>query len=502
LRVSDGNDATGPGRLLVRADDPNLTPYAGLAIVGALARRSRLVELVDAELAAVRTARPVKRRRRGLAPGALVVSLAECQIAGAECFDDIENVRADGAGAALRAVPDTPSAPTARQLACGFRRSHIRAIERAQARVAERVDRELGRDPGQEVTLDLDATDSEVYGRRKQGAGRSHTGGLGYCSYVVTWAQRGRALTSELYGANRARISAKESSAMIKRAVKLLPHGHGQVTARLDSGFYSSDLMRDLRVQRVRFTMSAPRTSTMWSALQQIPEQAWADAVEMRGAQVAEIAFTPTGWDGEPLRLIVRRVAVSAAELRAGNPRARRRTTIPPDQLQMVLDGRLASTYAYSFIVTDIPAGQKTTVDVEHFHRQRAQIEERFKDAKLGQPLRHLPSGNLDANRLWLACCLLALNVTALVCDLSPAAAAGIAPAAHADPATSGPDNPDPDSKLPQRRHAKALRRILFCVPARITRSARRTILHLAKGFPHLDVFTATYHAALALPGP
>ena len=210
----------------------------------------------------------------------------------------------------------------------------------------------------------------------------------------------------------------------------------------------------------------------------------------------------PAGWAHEPLRLIVRRVAVSAAELRAGNPGARRRTTIPPDQLQMVLDGQLDSTYAHSFIVTDIPAEQQTTTEVEHFHRQRAQIEERFKDAKLGQPLRHLPSGNLDANRLWLACCLQALNITAMVCDLSPAAAAGITPAAHTDPATSGPDNPDPDSDLPLRRHAKTLRRILFRVPARITRSARRTILHLSQGFPHLELFTATYHAALALPAP
>ena len=137
-------------------------------------------------------------------------------------------------------------------------------------------------------------------------------------------------------------------------------------------------------------------------------------------------------------------------------------------------------------IVTDIPAEHKTTTEVEHFHRRRAQIEERFKDAKLGQPLRHLPSGDLDANRLWLACSLLALNITALVCDLSPAAGASGA----------APEN------TPLRRHAKALRQILFCVPARITRSARQTILHLPDGFRHLHVFQATYDAACALGAP
>src|SRR5207344_2110577 len=85
---------------------------------------------------------------------------------------------------------------------------------------------------------------------------------------------------------------------------------------------------------------------------------------------------------------------------------------------------QLDSTFAYSFIVSDIPATEKSAVEVEHFHRRRAQIEERFKDAKRGQALTHLPSGKLAANRLWLCCTLLALNVCAWVCDISPAAAA------------------------------------------------------------------------------
>lgn len=270
-------------------------PYAGLAIVGEIVRRTRLIELIDAELGVVRTARAIKRRRRGLSAGALVVSLAECQIAGAQCFDDVENVRADHAGASLRAVSDTPSAPAARQLARRFGRSHIRAIERAQERVAGRLDRELGRDAAEAVTFDLDATETDVYGRKKDGAARSHSGALAYNSYVVTWAQRGRALTSELVGENQARISATESAAMLARGARLLPSEHGQVTARVDSGFYSAELMMRLRKQQMHFTMSAPRTTTMWRALTEIPEHAWADGTEMHGAQVAQTTFTPAG---------------------------------------------------------------------------------------------------------------------------------------------------------------------------------------------------------------
>jgi Transposase DDE domain group 1 len=485
--VNAVNRGRGPGRIEFRADDPSLTPYAGLGVSGELCRSLRLVELIEAELGAVKGVAPVKTRRRGLSPGEVTVAVAEAQLAGAECFDDIEDVRADRAGASLRAVARTPSAPTARQLAYKFRLGHIRAVERAVARCGNELDRKLGRDPGEDVTFDLDASETKVFGRKKRGTGRSRHGHLAYNSYVVTWAQRGRAMTSELKGGNQARIKATESDRMLGRAERLLPDEHGQITVRGDNGFYSVELMMDCRKRAMRFTFSATRTSLMWSKLHEIGEDAWEDAIEMRGAQAAELQFTPEGWKHESLRLIVRRVPVTAGELLAGSPKARRRQTIPPEQLQMVLDGQLDSTYAYSFIVTDIPATEKSTAEVEHFHRCRAHIEERFKDAKLGQALRHLPSGKLQANRLWLCCALLALNLSAWVCDISPAA--GVS--GHA-----------PDDHTPQRRHAKTLRRILFCVPGRIVRTGRRTIVRLAEGFPHFELFNATYHAALALPGP
>jgi hypothetical protein len=180
LRVTPANRDRRLGRILVRADDPSLTPYAGLAVSGELARRLGLAELIDAELAVERRARPVKVRRRGLSPGELVVSLAECQLVGGSFFDHVEDVRADGAGAGLRAVAGTPSAPAALQNAKRFRRCHVQRVERALARAGERLDRALGRDPGEPVTVDLDATQVTVYGRRKRGAARSRHGHMSY----------------------------------------------------------------------------------------------------------------------------------------------------------------------------------------------------------------------------------------------------------------------------------------------------------------------------------
>ncbi|MGO9974204.1 MAG: transposase [Solirubrobacteraceae bacterium] len=290
----------------------------------------------------------------------------------------------------------------------------------------EALDRALGRDLGEPVTVDLDATQVTVYGRKKDGAARCRTGQMSYARHIAFWAQRGRALCAELVGGNRERLTGREYAQIASRALALLPAGHGPVTMRIDSAYYAIALLERLREEQTRFTVSVPRTQAMWNALTKIPENAWAPALGMDGAQVSETTYRPGGWKHEPLRLIVRRVPFTARQITRLKG-SRRLATIHPKQLQMALDGQLDSLYGYSFILTDIY--HHHTAWIEHFHRHRAQIEERLKDLRLGQALRHLPSADINANRVWLTAAMLAINLTAYCCDLSPAAgASGAAP--------------------------------------------------------------------------
>ena len=478
------NDLRRGGRIEVRADDPGLTGHAGLAVIGDLAGTLDLLGLIDAELSRERRARPVKVRRRGCSAAELVVSLAECQLVGGAFFDHLEDQRADIAGAELRAVSVVPSASAALQNAKRFRRVHCQRVERAMASAGERLDRALGRDPAGPVTIDLDATHVVVYGRRKEGAARGRTGEMSYAPHLAFWAQRGRALCAELVGGNQERLSGKQCARIVSRAIGLLPAGHGPVDFRIDSAYYAIELLHRLRQEKTRFTVSVPRSTAMWTALGRIAESAWTDALDMDGAQVAETTYRPGGWKHEPLRLIVRRVPFSAAQI-AKLRGSRRLQTIHPEQLQMALDGQTDSVYGYSFILTD--HYHQHTCWVEHHHRHRAHVEERLKDTKTGQALRHLPSGDVNANRVWLTSAMLAVNLTAWCCDLSPAAAAS----GHA-----------PDERTPLRRHAATLRRILFNIPARIIHTGRRLILRLPLGHPHTDTLQATLDAIWALPPP
>ena len=463
--------------LRIIADDNTLTPYGGTVVVGELCRRLGLVEGLDRAIDGVTRARPFKERRRGVSAGELLVSLAESMLVGGDAFNDLEDLRGDDAGAELRAVADVPAASTAAQLARRLRPSHLRAAEAALAGAGDLLDAGLGRDSAEPVTLDFDSTLVEVYGRRKPGASRAHTGQLAYQPLLGVWAERGRVLSAELLsGSNSTR--ADDTLALVRRTLALLPAGHGHVGARFDAGFYRIELLRMLRRKSVSFSISVPRSSAMWRALAAIGEEGWAPAIDFPDAEVAEAAYAPEGWEHEPLRLVVRRVAFAAEGL-ASDPRARRRRSIPPAQLSLVAAGEATTAYGYSFLLSDMPGEPEL---VEHHHRRRAQIEERIKDHKLGVSLAHLPASDLAANRTWLFASQVALNILAMLCDLA--------------------FGPDPDDRLPRRRQAKYLRRMLLCVPARVIHHARQVILRLPAGLRWADDFARAYARARGLPPP
>ena len=146
-----------------------------------------------------------------------------------------------------------------------------------------RQDGALARDAGEPVTIDLDATVLEVYGRGKQGASRNRAGQLSFAPHVAFWAQRARALCGGLVNGNREKLPAADAAVICRRALRLLPAGHGPVTFRIDSAYYAIELLRALRAKQARYTVSVPRTSAMWKVLDRIGEQAWQPAGDVEG---------------------------------------------------------------------------------------------------------------------------------------------------------------------------------------------------------------------------
>ncbi len=470
-----------PTNVEIRADDPALTGHAGLLLTGELAGRIDLVARLDRAIDAVR---PFKQRRRGRSAGELLVSLAEMMTAGGDHLVHLDELREDEAGAELRAVSEVLAPTTAGQLMRRFNARQCQAAVTEMAKIGEDVDRQLGLTAAGPVTLDLDSFDSEVYGRHKQGAAFNHRGQRCYDSQLATWAERRRILAVELRSGNL--NEHPTAIKVVRRALKALPTEHGPVRARMDSGFESVAIFEELRRRGVGFTCSLKRRPTMHRLRLEIPTRAWRPALQMPQAEIAETTHTPQGWRQEPLRLIVRRVRISVEEL-SEDVRSRRRRTVPKAQLELALEGRVDYVYGYSFILTDL-AGDAT--EIEHWHRQRAQIEERVKEVKLGDGLLHFPLGTMDANRAWQTAGVVAHNLIALL-------SAAVADVNHRRLREQLEQSPEPPPRPAPARVAahntKLVRRWLLAVPGRVLHSGRRVVLRLAQGMLWAATFIAAY---------
>jgi hypothetical protein len=145
--------------------DESLTGAAGLVAVSELVARLGVVEALDAGIG------PIKKRARGATGGQLLVAVACAQMTGADSWVGVDRRRADTAGEALGPV-GTPASTTAAGLACRFdeqRRAGIEAgVATLTARVLGLLIDERRAALLEAPTLDVDTTEVEVYGRKKQ----------------------------------------------------------------------------------------------------------------------------------------------------------------------------------------------------------------------------------------------------------------------------------------------------------------------------------------------
>src|SRR6266511_3819161 len=307
----------GRARVELRFDDPSQTPDVGLLLVAELADRLDLVGTLDRHIG------PVKQRRRGVGGGALVMALAESMLVGGDFLCDLDTLRADTAGAALRTIACPPAPTTAAGLARRFGPAQLRGIETGLAKVTARAVGLLPapRRQGLEAvrpTVDLDPTDVEVYGSHKQGVGWTYAGKRCGRPVLVCWAEAGVALAAELLAGNQ--DARPIAPGLVRRALAALPPGLGRPRVRADSGLFARQVAHAAVAADADFAIAAKRNPAVWRAIHAVPDDAWTPARGMPGAEVAGVAYAPAGWP-EGTYAVVRRVRVGAADVSA-DPRA------------------------------------------------------------------------------------------------------------------------------------------------------------------------------------
>ena len=434
-----------PDRIQIAFDDRRLVANAGLILPVTLANHLGLGGLVDHHVDLGDAAGRANA-------GDKLLTLVASALAGGDCIDDADALRAGETERVLGCTVKAPS--TLGTFLRSFRWGHVRQLDRVSRELLARA-WSAGAGPGDEpLTIDLDSTICETYGQAKEGA-RHHgyTGQRGYHPLLAVAAGTGDVLMARLRQ-GRAN-TAKGAANFLRETVSRVRHAGatGPLTMRADSGFYNHPMVAACRKLKVRYSITVRQHPSLHKLIEAIPEEDWTPIPYwMEGAaDVAETIYTPfeSKPDAVSVRLIVRRVQPT-----------------PGSQLALI------ASYSYHAFITD---REGDTLDLEADHRRHAEIENVIRDLKYGVGLNHLPSGRFPANGAWLAIQVMAHNLARWTTRIG-----------LGEPVAT----------------TKTLRRRFFSLAGRLTRKARRLTLHLPQGWPWQNQFNSALERLRALPLP
>lgn len=449
-------------RLMVTADDGNAVSDAGLLVAASLGQRLGLPGLLAEHVTVPGSV--------GAHPDEKCLTVIHSLLAGGDCIDDVDALRAGSTQTVLGHRVAAASTVGSFLRAFGF--NHARQLDVVARRLLARA-AAAAAVPGlaASVTVDIDSTLCETFGLGKDGARQvMRTGRRGYHPLVAVVAGVGDIAHARL---RRGRSNdATAAPGFIKETISRMraAGATGEVVLRMDSGFYLHDVVAACRAADVRFSIGARMLGDLKKVIAALPEQAWAPIEYfLPGAAVAEIVWTPFTQDTRghdrrdaiPVRLIVRRTPATEALARHTG-----RAPVPGQHA-------LFPVYDYHPVITDRTGPM---LQVEADHRRHAEVELAIRDLKHGMGLSHLPTKSFGGNAAWLALNTIAHNLTRWAARL------GLAQAG--------------------RTTAKTIRRRIFTVSGRITRTGRRIRLHLPRHWPWAAHILAALARIRALPEP
>jgi hypothetical protein len=213
------------------------------------------------------------------------------------------------------------------------------------------------------------------------------------------------------------------------------------VSLRADEGFYGKDFLAELERRGISYTVGAMLNRTLRERISAVAAHDWQRSSYREGSQVCSFVWQPKTWE-QARRFVVRRDPAETGE-------------------QLSLEG---GEWHYWALVTNDHA--RSADELEVWQREKANVENRIKEAKLGLALDNLPSRSFHANWAYLLATLLAYNLLVWLKLIA----------------------------LPAREqvsYAKRLRFRFLNVAGTVGRSGRRLVLRLAASYPLLADFVA-----------
>jgi len=428
----------------VVADAEGLTSRAGTALVAALADRVGLTAAFSEALAGLR------ERRSRHDPGCVVRDLALTLADGGDCLADLRALRDQES--LFGAVA---SDATAWRTLAALDERRLMAIRQARAEARRRVWEQAG--APERVILDIDGTLVTAHSD-KEGAAGTYKGGFGFHPLLCYEATSEEALAGLLRPGNAGFNTAQEHIEVLERALAQLPAeaiGPG-LLVRADRAGATHEFVDHVVARGLRFSTGLDLTERVRHAILALPESAWqpalaSDGEDREGAWVAELALDLSAWPAGTRAI------------------CRRERPHPGAQLSFTDD----NGYRFQVFLTNQQGSR--IARLEQLHRARAACEDRIRCGK-ESGLRNLPFRAFQANAAWLELVLVGQD---LLCWTQRLLLAGTELA---------------------RCEPKRLRYRLLHVAGRLTRHARRLVLHLPHAWPWRSELLQAFERVRALP--
>jgi len=429
-------------QLIVKQLDYDLTPVAGLALVG------QYLKAVQPVLGRLDAALPVKG---GVANSDIVRSYLGLLVQGKSDFDAIENFRGDAFYKQALGIGLLPSSPTLRQ------RMDARACELFDF-AAPMIETLLGGQrpdygvlPCGWLPLDVDTFAMDNGGTVKEGVGRTYAGVDGYCPLAAYLGSHGFCL--ELALRPGVQHSAAETDFNLERVIPMAQRlsaagPQAPILARLDSGFDSVRIERGIEAcnrpgqPQVDWLIKwNPRSTDVAALAARLDADAATQWEHPRAGKRVTIWEQPVAVEGieRPVRRVLRLIERSIDK--------RGQVLIAPE---LTLEGWTTSLPA-SFSANDIIALYADHGTHEQFHSE----------FKTDLDLTRLPSGKFDTNYLVCQLAAVAMNILRLMGQRG----------------LLGPDAPVRHSA--KRRRIKTVMQELIYRAGRLIQTGRRVILGL-----------------------
>jgi len=271
-------------------------------------------------------------------------------------------------------------------------------VERMRQVISKNLTKANQTDKTVEIGLDIDSTVATVYGKQEGaevGYNPKKRGRPSYSIKTAFIANNGDCVNLRLDGGKS--HSKERFKEFFEKTLSLLPSNYKIVFVRLDKGYFGEDTFQYLEEKGIRYVAASKNTQPLRKKAALLSDKEW-EEIEKNSLYFTEIDYSYKTWKSER-RMIIKKSL-------SPNPNY--------DEKEKDIFGNPVEppyTVEYRFYVTNISKSELNKLSCYRFYNNRATVENRIKEQKLGFNLDKLAVHNKEGNEVYILLVALTYNI-------------------------------------------------------------------------------------------